>query len=532
MRRWSFVVGIVAACGGDPDASPDPLAPLPAPAPAMTDRFRDAEACGQCHLAGDDKPAVLHDDTGANVSPVLLWRSSMMALAARDPFYLAVFAEEIDRAPADKAKIEKLCTRCHAPAGSEELAIEGQHLSFEDLTAGTSTAAVLGRGGVTCSLCHQLDPANLGDESSFSGKFTVGYQRMIYGPYSNPLTMPMQLIVDYTPALGSHITRSELCASCHTVIVPGPAGDIVEQATYLEWRSSSFATTKECQACHVPTVDDAGRTIATPISVFPETLGVRAPVGRHSFVGGNAYMLELMADAIDWVGAGIPADELRASAAQARAHLATAAELTIARAGADAFTVEVQNLTGHKLPTGYPSRRLWLHVTVQVGGATIFESGRVDATGNLVDAGGAVLPNQPHRDEILAPDEVQVWESRLVDVDGEPTHRALDARRYGKDDRILPAGFAPSTIDRARVEAVGVINDPTFVPGGDTVTFRVPGLAAGAVVTAELLYQTVSPSVIDAIAATPTPASVRFTTMARAKGQAPIAIATATATLP
>jgi len=532
MRRWLSVMIAGAACSGD-SGLPEPLAPLPPPAPAETDRFRDAEACAQCHLAGEDKPDVLHDDGGGNVSPVLLWRSSMMALAARDPFYLAVVAEEIERDPADKAKIEKLCTRCHAPAGSEELAIEGQHLSFEELTSGTSTAAVLGRGGVTCSLCHQLDPANLGDESSFAGKFSVGYQRMIYGPYSNPLTMPMQLIVDYTPALGSHITRSELCASCHTVIVPGPAGDIVEQATYLEWRSSTFVTTKECQACHVPSVDDAGRSIATPISVFPESLGVRAPVGRHSFVGGNAYMLELMADAIDWVGAGIPADELRASAARARAHLATAAELTIARAGADAFTVEVQNLTGHKLPTGYPSRRLWLHVTVEVGGATVYESGRFDATGNLVDAAGAPLPRQPHRDEILGPDEVQVWESRLVDVDGEPTHRALDARRYGKDDRILPAGFAPQVTDRSRVEPVGVINDPSFVPGADTVTFRVAGgLAAGAVVKAELMYQTVSPSVIDAIAATPTPASVKFTSLARAKGQAPTAIATATATLP
>ncbi|MBA3394158.1 MAG: hypothetical protein H0T89_16035 [Deltaproteobacteria bacterium] len=450
--------------------------------------------------------------------------------AARDPFYLAVFAEELVRAPAKRAAIERLCTRCHAPAGSEELAIEGQHLGFDDLTAGSSPAAILGRGGVTCSLCHQIDPANLGDERSFSGNFTVGYQRTIYRPYRDPTSDPMQLIVNFRPTFGAHMTSAELCATCHTVIVPGPYGDVVEQGTYLEWRASAFAADRTCQSCHVPTVDEAGRGITTPVAGFPAGLRPRSPVGRHTFVGANAYMLELMADAIDWVGAGIPAAELH-SAARSLSHLAGAATLAVERIAGDAFTVRVDNLTGHKLPTGYPSRRMWLHVEVDVAGSTIFESGRVDDVGRLVDSAGQVLPLQPHRDEISAADEVQVWEARLVDGAGEPTHRAMDARRYGKDDRILPAGFAPSAIDRARIEPIAVIADSSFVGGSDTVTFRVPGLATGAIVRAALMYQTLAPETVDAIAATPTPAGVRFVELARAKKQAPIAIVRATATL-
>jgi len=524
------VLSLVAACGVNADPPPAPLPPLPTPVAVSTDRFRDAEACGQCHLVADDS-AVLHDDTGANISPVLLWRASMMGLAARDPFYLSVFAEELARDPDRRAATEALCSRCHAPAGSEELAIDGKHLTFDELTHGNSPAAVLGRGGVTCSLCHQIDPGNLDDERSFSGQFTVGYERMIFGPYRDPTTMPMELIVSYRPTHGAHIDSAELCATCHTVIVPGPYGDVVEQATYLEWRSSRYAADQPCQTCHVPTTDDAGRAITTVVAGFPEGLRLRAPVGRHTFVGGNAYMLNVMADAVDWLGAGVSAGELRASAQRSVEHLGGAAKVAVTRASPETFTVQVQNLTGHKLPTGYPSRRMWLHVTVALGGATIFESGHVDDLGQIVDATGTPLPRQPHRDEIAAADEVQIWEARLVDGDGEPTHRALDARRYGKDDRILPEGFAPAPIDVARLEPVAVVADPTFLPGSDTVTYRVPGLASGATVIVELLYQTLAPETVDAIAATTTPASVKFVELVRARPPAPVVMMRSSTTL-
>ncbi len=59
-------------------------------------------------------------------------------------------------------------------------------------------------------------------------------------------------------------------------------------------------------------------------------------------------------------------------------------------------------------------------------------------------------------------------------------------------------------------DAVGVVADATFLPGSDSVTFKVPGLAAGAVITIELLYASVSPRIIDAVTATKTPASVVF----------------------
>ena len=55
------------------------------------------------------------------------------------------------------------------------------------------------------------------------------------------------------------------------------------------------------------------------------------------------------------------------------------ARVSIAAATASAAALEVvvaiQNLSGHKLPTAYPARRAWLHLTVRdARGETVFES--------------------------------------------------------------------------------------------------------------------------------------------------------------
>lgn len=495
---------------------PLPLAALPVAGTVDTDRFADAAKCAQCHTAGT---SALRDVAGRDVSPVSLWRPSMMALAARDPFYLAVFAEELARDPDQRAMIERTCVRCHAPAGSEE---SDRALGFDALVSGTEPAAVLGREGVTCTLCHQIAARGLGEERSFTGGFDVDFGRMMFGPHANPVTDPMRMFVNFTPALGAHVARSELCGTCHTVIV----GSIVEQATYLEWRSSSVAQTKPCQACHVPTDDSDGVRIATPIAKYPTNLSLRTPVGRHRFVGANAYMLRLIAGAEDWANTGLAPGELEAAAVESEAHLATAAKLMVSsQPGVDGteVAIRVSNETGHKLPTGYPSRRMWLHVTVVSGERIVYESGAVRADGTL--PGDSTL--QPHRDRNDHADDVQIWQAVLVDRDGRPTHRALDAARYGKDDRLLPAGFAPSSADRARVAPVGVDGDANFAPGSDTVTYAVGDPPPGSIVRVELLYQSLSPMIVDAIDASRTPAGTRFVDLARANPPTPTVMARA-----
>ena len=116
----------------------------------------------------------------------------------------------------------------------------------------------------------------------------------------------------------------------------------------------------------------------------------REGMGRHTFVGGNFFMLRMLNRYRDDLGVqALPAELEATAAATVRQLQGETATVTIEDAtrtnGALRFDVAVTNRTGHKLPTAYPSRRAWLHVTIgNSSGQTIFESGRVEPNGAIV----------------------------------------------------------------------------------------------------------------------------------------------------
>ena len=74
-------------------------------------------------------------------------------------------------------------------------------------------------------------------------------------------------------------------------------------------------------------------------------------------------------------------------------------------AGTLAFDVDIGNVTGHKLPTGYPSRRVWLHVTVRnERGDAVFESGAFTTTGSIVGNDSDADPLRWSRTMTRSPD--------------------------------------------------------------------------------------------------------------------------------
>lgn len=524
------------------------LDPLPGPITVENETFTTADRCGMCHSASD---VALRDAAGRDVSPYALWRRSMMGFSGRDPYWLAAFSHELADNPGAKDTIEATCTRCHAPAAAVTLAKSGLHIGLDDITTNTSNVAHLAREGVGCAVCHQIKPDNFGQPSSFTGQFIIGTERLMYGPHMNPFTMPMKNNVNFTPTYSNHMTDSGLCATCHTVITRAlddkgnPTGpEVPEQVPFLEWQNSSFSSgpmAQSCANCHVPTLDEDGKTITTQISNRPPFLDARSPVGRHVLVGGNAYMLGVLAENAAWTGTNVPQSEILASAEDTRRMITKAANVRIAKAeranGQLMLEIAVENHSGHKFPTAYPSRRAWIHlITKDATGKVVFESGRFDARGKIVNAQNQRLDGPdvllPHRDEITKEDEVQVYEAVMSDVSGKPTHVLLRATGYAKDNRLLPAGWSAAHVTAAMTKPVGIGNDPTFVPASDVVTYRFSVPEGALEIVAELLFQTVPPSSMDVLSGVDTAAARTFTAMMQARPPIPERVSNASTTVP
>lgn len=527
--------------------------PLPREAATTGQYFTTGDACAQCHLKyqGPDGDACV-DAKGSDVSPTMLGRASMEAMSVRDPFYLATFAREREgRSDKANATVEAACATCHAPSATVEAPLVGGKVSFATILSGTQPLDSLARDGISCSLCHQIPADGLGTEASFGGKITIGSERAIFGPHQNPETSPMKFFVNYIPTYSGHMMQSELCATCHVVRTPliddsgAPTGTwFLEQGTYFEWQNSDYAQKgTTCQTCHMPRVDDDNMTIQTRLAHPPAASGVtvkpRVPFGKHTAPGGNSYMLHVMGENTTWVGTGATQAQLEDQAKKTDAQLAKAVTLDIKSAtranGIATVLVHLVNGAGHKFPTGYPSRRAWLHVTVHgPDGAVVFESGRPDAFGRIVTRDNRLVDRpsvfEPHHDVIDDDTHVQIYEAVSQDEKGTLVTRLLDAASYAKDNRLTPVGFSSSYPGAGPVLPFGTDGDPNF-GSEDTVTYDVAVPDGAITVDVELLYESVSPRAFDALMAAPTDTSRAFFDMAKKRPPTPVKIASATKSL-
>jgi hypothetical protein len=225
-------------------------------------------------------------------------------------------------------------------------------------------------------------------------------------------------------------------------------------------------------------------------------------LSRHTFVGGNAFMLRMLNRYRAELGVDALPSELegnaRATLDQLQLHSATISA-SAARESESRLTIDVavQNLTGHKFPTGYPSRRSWLHVIVRAeSGHVLFESGALQASGAIVgnDNDTDASRFEPHYDEIGSTDQVQVYESVMVDNTGQVTTGLLKGMRFVKDNRLLPRGFDKTTALPDVAVRGGAAADANFTGDGDRVRYRVPLVAPGGSLTidVELRYQAIS----------------------------------------
>ncbi len=439
-------------------------------------KFGKIKACKMCHSRTDAKDA----------DPYLSWQGGMMAQAVRDPIYRATLAI----ANQDVEGVGEFCWRCHSPSGwlqGRSTPADGSQLEPEDMH------------GVRCDVCHRLaDPA--GDEAGKLAKdippgygnamMVVDTQKVMRGPYGDGKgKMPHKVVKSPFHASGN------LCGLCHNVSNPLFAKDVKTQKphefghverTYSEWSLSAFAdkgAEGSCQSCHYPKLKGGAK--ASPYSKKHRDHFV-----YHGPVGGSTWVQDAVAYL--WRGT-VDAKALALGKKRAEELLKTAAKLDIRIEGKDKAVLRITNLTGHKLPTGYPEgRRMWVNAAFFDASGTVIKEigayGEKDDTINgktvkamtLLDAEGTTV-----YESLPAISKAQ---AEKTGKDAGPSFHFVLNDIIAKDNRIPPAGFVNSKFEEHLCAPVGA----SYADGQnfDDVELALP--AGCAKIKVKLMYQSMS----------------------------------------
>ena len=439
-------------------------------------RIAPVKQCRRCHSGTPSGEA----------DPYFSWQGGMMSQAARDPVFRAALAV----ANQDVAGVGEYCLRCHTPSawiqGRSSLP-DGSALTEDDLH------------GVSCAVCHSLvDPMSEEGrgmvESAPPGygnsMLVIDSRKTMRGPYEDA-EGPRSHSIQHSPYHAS----SELCANCHNVSNPLQAEDVTTQPphayghierTYSEWALSAFAqegSKGTCQSCHYPPVEGGG-----------VAANKRAPhrdyFVPHGPAGGSAWVQDAILAL--WPDQEPAREALEASKKRAVAMLRSAAELSL-KQDDDSLVVRVTNLTGHKLPTGYPEgRRMWIQARFfGKEGELLSEIGAYTNVVSTLNGEEVQVPT------LLHPEKTKVYEclpgispeqaARTGKPAGPSFHFVLNDVTV-KDNRIPPRGFSNAAFAVHHCEPVGAV----YADGQhwDDTVLAVPDGAATAQV--KLLYQSVS----------------------------------------
>jgi hypothetical protein len=466
--------------------------------------FLHSYNCQGCH--GSDSAHYSNiDSNGVDVNLFDDWRATMMANSARDPLWRAKVSHEILVNPAISNQIQNTCTSCHAPMGHYTSLYHGNPFyTISDLVVDS-----MGLDGVSCSGCHMIGPNGLG--TMFSGNIPYDTTHVEFGPFTSPITGPMQLYVGLTPTWSDHVSEGKMCSSCHTLLTGThdlsgtPTGEtFVEQATFHEWVNSTYSGDNvSCQSCHMPHANDS---IILANGYF--NLPPRFPFNQHKFQGANLFMLKLMKN--NRTSLGVQAtdanyDSSISATVDFLRNQTLSVDLSVDSVTYDTgfFTVRLTNHAGHKFPSGYPSRRAVLQfVVIGSSNDTLFKSGFFNSNYEVTNIDPVF---EPHYDVISNQTQSQIYEMIMGDVNGNKTTVLERADTILKDNRLPPEGFLSTSNVYDTVGIIGnAFTDPNFNKsivngnegtGRDYVHFHVPinGYATPFSVYAYMYYQTLPP---------------------------------------
>lgn len=392
MRRW-FLVQLIAislaACGGDE--------------PYSVERLQDPTTCLECHPRHYQQ-----------------WSGSMHAYASDDPVFVAMN----NRGQRETGgRLGDFCVRCHAP-----MAVA---LGYTDGTNFDPTQLPPQARGITCYACHNVSEVT----STHNNGLVIANDQTMRGGVKDPVDSPAHRSA-YDVLMDSDVNESEVCGSCHDVVVPASLNgrrDIALERTHAEWQTTIFAKEKgpaihlTCGGCHMQS--------STGLIADASGLGVTVRTnGIH----------EHMWPAIDQ--ALTPFPELEAQAAAIQRDLdpsigikgptplaggAAPGGICVTPENGGQITVRVDSFgTGHSWPSGAAQdRRSWLElIAYGANNEVIFQTG--------------VVPDGVDPEAIGDPNLFGFWD-RTFKQDGSPAHFFWDVDRI--DSQLLRP---PVTLDK------------------------------------------------------------------------------------
>lgn len=341
-RRYTCVaLGLMASIACVSEA-PTPTPQLPPLVEVRADRaltFGDPhDECQECHP-----------------QHVAEWEISPHAYSMRDPVFHAMVRLGQKQS---QGKLGQFCVQCHSPvalaAGSTPVYQDPESGAFRQ---DTEMVSPLEKKGVSCDVCHSMteviEPLN--------ARAVLTPDGVRRSSISNP-----KANTAHASEYSSLHKDGLMCGMCHAVTNPKNAR--IEE-TFTEWKESSFGRPggRTCQDCHMPAV------VGPAAKDGPDRL-----IHRHTFVGVDVSLLPPE----EFPGY----DEMRMLAARLlrqSCDVRLAMDTTTKRLG-----IELENLTGHSLPSGATAeRQMWVELVVQDAyGRVVFETGTLDENGDLRDA--------------------------------------------------------------------------------------------------------------------------------------------------
>lgn len=339
--------------------------------------FQDPKSCGGCHKD-------IYRE----------WEGSVMAYAWQDPIYREILRRASE---ATNGAVDKFCIGCHTPIG---------------LTTGKATVkgleTKLAEDGVGCESCHNIS----GSKGSGNGTFVLTPQKnghpLKFGPHKDAESPT------HETAYSDLHTKSEFCATCHTVT--HPFNQLPIEQTYDEWRDSAYnAKGVQCQDCHMTPEPGTTMNSGKTASMGKE----RDHIYSHFLTGANSTLLKYFnqpekAELSREMLRSAATIEFLESPSRIRSGEPAKVRLRVSNTGA-----------GHKLPTGFPEgREVWVDFKV------------VDSSGKEVYRLGAIRDGHTEKGTKSFKAVLGNSKGEAIDIN------VWEADRVLSDNRILPNGHA------------------------------------------------------------------------------------------